>query len=224
MAKILIVDDHETIRTTLVRYFESNGYQTFQASDGIQALDLFKQCHPDIILLDVMMPKLDGYEVCRAIRQVSQVPIIMVTAKHEDYEKIMGLDIGADDYIVKPFSSGELLARVRAILRRLPSSHSIKIGNVSINIDEYVVLVNDQKINLSKKEIELLYHFACHPNLVFTRDQLLDTLWGIDYYGDSRTVDTHIKRLRSKLSLNQISGFELKTIWGVGYKIETASI
>lgn len=136
----------------------------------------------------------------------------------------MGLDIGADDYIVKPFSSGELLARVRAILRRLSSTHAITIGNVSINIDEYVVIVDGSTINLSKKEIELLYHFASHPNLVFTRDQLLDTLWGLDYYGDSRTVDTHIKRLRSKLALYHVTGFELKTIWGVGYKIETTTI
>lgn len=187
-------------------------------------MDKFKSENPDIVLLDVMMPKKDGFQVCRDIRRNSNVPIIMITARGEDFEKIMGLEIGADDYIVKPFSPGEVMARVKAIMRRIDSEE--KTGrefifeNLKINLDDYSVYINGKAISLTKKEFEILWTLASNENKVFSRDNLLDSLWGHDYFGDNRTVDSHIKRLRAKLDQEKHINWDIKTIWGVGYKFE----
>ncbi|NLN48033.1 MAG: response regulator transcription factor [Clostridiales bacterium] len=223
MAKILIADDNRQIISILEEYAKKEGYEPIVATDGSEALELFKMRQPDIILLDVMMPKIDGFEVCREIRKSSNVPIIMITARGEDFEKIMGLDIGADDYIVKPFSPGEVMARVRAILRRLEDGQkqqTLKFDNLEINLDNYTATIDDADLSLTKKELELLWTLASNTNRVFSRDNLLDMLWGYDYYGDSRTVDSHIKRLRTKLDIYEHDKWQIKTIWGVGYKFE----
>lgn len=224
MTKILIADDNKQISSILDEYAKKEGYSTLLAFDGEEALSLFKIHDLDIILLDVMMPKIDGFEVCREIRKTSNIPVIMVTARGEDFEKIMGLDIGADDYIVKPFSPGEIMARVRAVLRRLTSNDSKNIGlftfdNLSINITDYIVLIDKISVSLTKKEIELLWILVTN-NKVFSRENLLNSIWGYDYYGDSRTVDSHIKRLRAKLDEYEHKNWDIKTIWGIGYKFE----
>lgn len=225
--KILIADDNEDITDILSVYIEKEGYEPIVARDGEEALELFEEHLPVLVLLDIMMPKIDGYEVCRTIRKQSDVPVILVTARGEDFERVMGLDIGADDYVVKPFSPGEVMARVRAVLRRMPSNKSIvnndkilKISDLVINMDEYTATIHGEKIPLSKKEIETMWILGKHPNKVFTRDNLLDSLWGYDYFGDSRTVDSHIKRLRAKIDKVDHPGWLIKTIWGVGYKFE----
>ena len=225
--KILIADDNEDITDILSAYIEKEGYEPIVARDGEEALELFEKHLPVLVLLDIMMPKIDGYEVCRTIRKQSDVPVILVTARGEDFERVMGLDIGADDYVVKPFSPGEVMARVRAVLRRMPSNKSIvnndkilKISDLVINMDEYTATIHGEKIPLSKKEIETMWILGKHPNKVFTRDNLLDSLWGYDYFGDSRTVDSHIKRLRAKIDKVDHPGWLIKTIWGVGYKFE----
>jgi len=222
MAKLLIADDNKQITSVLAEYAKKEGHSVELASDGVETIEKFKSFDPDLILLDVMMPRLDGFEVCRDIRRESNVPIIMVTARGEDFEKIMGLDIGADDYIVKPFSCAEVMARVRAILRRLNiSTDNSKIftcGNLTINIENYMVEISKQNVRLTKKEIEILWTLASNANKVFSRDSLLDKLWGFDFYGDSRTVDSHIKRLRAKLEEYPHEGWGIETIWGVGYK------
>lgn len=224
MPKILIVDDNKQITSILEEYAKKEGYTPIIALDGADAITKFEAEKPDILLLDVMMPKKDGFEVCRDIRKISNVPIIMVTARGEDFEKIMGLDIGADDYIVKPFSPSEVMARVRAILRRI--SHEEKTlqlfeyDNLKINLDDYTVLIGGENISLTKKEIEILWTLATIKNKVFSRDILLNSLWGYDYFGDNRTVDSHIKRLRAKLDEYDHPAWEIKTIWGVGYKFE----
>ncbi len=227
MQYILIADDNKDITDILAAYVQKEGYQPVIAKDGLEAERLFEEYQPLALLLDVMMPLKDGYEVCRTIRRESSVPIILITARGEDYDKIMGLDIGADDYIVKPFSPGEVMARLRAVLRRITPQQEtkeqegvIRIKNLYINLDEYTFKVDDQRIPLTKKEIETMWTLAGHPNKVFTRDNLLDSLWGYDYYGDSRTVDSHIKRLRSKLDSVEHPDWSIKTIWGVGYKFE----
>lgn len=228
MAYILIADDNQDITDILSTYAEKEGLTPVIAADGEQALTLFHQYNPCVILLDVMMPKEDGYEVCRKIRSESNVPIILVTARGEDFERIMGLDIGADDYIVKPFSPSEVMARVRAVLRRMAkteptqenSDNIISISNLTINLEEYALYISGKKISLTKKEIETMWTLASNPNKVFTRDNLLDSLWGFDYYGDSRTVDSHIKRLRAKLDKTEHPDWCIRTIWGVGYKFE----
>jgi len=222
---ILIADDNQQITSILEGYAKKEGYQVIVALDGIKALQEFRENKPDLILLDVMMPGIDGFQICREIRRTSNVPIIMVTARGEDYDKIMGLDIGADDYIVKPFSPPEVMARVRAILRRIEREdsgdhHILSLENLVINLEDYTVTINNISISLTKKEFELLWALASHKNKVFSRDNLLDSLWGQDYYGDSRTVDSHIKRLRSKLDVLPHPHWEIKTIWGVGYKFE----
>ena len=181
-----------------------------------------------MVLLDVMMPKLDGFEVCRRLRQQSMVPIIMITARGEDYDKIMGLDIGADDYVIKPFSASEVMARVRAVLRRIQpqepaSKNSLGVANLFINLDKYQVQIGGEEVPLTKKEIELLWTLAKNSTKVFSRDNLLDSIWGIDYFGDSRTVDSHIKRLRAKLDKYEHEKWDIKTIWGVGYRFEVKS-
>ena len=222
MTKILIADDNKQITSVLMEYAKKEGYSVEIAIDGAEAIEKFKSFEPDLILLDVMMPRMDGFEVCRDIRRDSNVPIIMVTARGEDFEKIMGLDIGADDYIVKPFSCGEVMARVRAILRRinLSTDHSqiFNCGNLTINLENYVVEIDGKPVRLTKKEIEILWTLAANTNKVFSRDALLDKLWGFDFYGDSRTVDSHIKRLRAKLDEHPHEGWDIETIWGVGYK------
>lgn len=228
MAKMLIADDNKQITSILSNYARKEGFEPVVALDGEEALRLFDEHEPDIamVLLDVMMPKVDGFEVCRRLRGKSLVPVIMVTARGEDFEKIMGLDIGADDYIIKPFSAGEVMARVRAILRRMQpreekTAHNIyRYSNLMIDLDKYVVTVNGSEVPLTKKEVELLWTLAKNSSKVFSRDNLLDSLWGYDYYGDSRTVDSHIKRMRAKLDRFEHPGWEIKTIWGVGYRFE----
>ena len=228
MAKMLIADDNKQITSILSNYARKEGFEPVVALDGEEALRLFDEHEPDIamVLLDVMMPKVDGFEVCRRLRGKSLVPVIMVTARGEDFEKIMGLDIGADDYIIKPFSAGEVMARVRAILRRMQpreekTAHNIyRYSNLMIDLDKYAVTVNGSEVPLTKKEVELLWTLAKNSSKVFSRDNLLDSLWGYDYYGDSRTVDSHIKRMRAKLDKFGHPGWEIKTIWGVGYRFE----
>lgn len=224
MPMILIADDNQQITSILEEYAKKDGYIPVIALDGAAALEQFRLTKPDIILLDVMMPKMDGFEVCREIRRTSNVPIIMVTARGEDFEKIMGLDIGADDYIVKPFSPAEVMARVRAVLRRIERedtpSQVFSFDNLTINLDDYTVMIDNTHVSLTKKEIEILWTLATNKNKVFSRDNLLDSLWGHDYYGDNRTVDSHIKRLRAKLDEFEHDRWDIKTIWGVGYKLE----
>jgi len=225
MPTILIADDNKQITSILEEYAKKEGFIPKVALDGREAIDLFHKLQPDIILLDVMMPKMDGFEVCREIRKTSNVPVIMITARGEDFEKIMGLDIGADDYILKPFSPAEVMARVRAILRRITNpdgqkSQIFSFDNLSINLDDYIVNIENKNVSLTKKEIELLWTLATNKNKVFSRDNLLNSLWGYDFFGDSRTVDSHIKRLRAKLDEVAHDSWEIKTIWGVGYKFE----
>ena len=225
--KLLIVDDNNQITDVLASYAAKEGWETLVARDGEEALRLFTAHGADIamILLDVMMPKKDGFEVCREIRKTSMVPIMMITARGEDFERIMGLDIGADDYIIKPFNAGEVMARVRAILRRIhPQGENaakvLTVANLVIDISNYLVTIDGKEVPLTKREKEILYTLASSNKKVFSRDNLLDSIWGYDYYGDSRTVDSHIKRLRSKLDQHPHENWDIKTIWGVGYKFE----
>lgn len=227
---ILIADDHDDILEILQRYVSKEGYIPIIAHDGEEAIQKFKEYTPILLLLDVMMPKKDGFEVCRQIRETSNVPIIMITAKGEDGDRIMGLDTGADDYIVKPFSPAEVMARIRAVLRRIDISEEeeekdiIRFPGLEINVSTYEILVEGQNINLTKKEIEILWLLAGNPGKVFSRDILLDRVWGYDYFGDARTVDTHIKRLRSKIDISETSNWDIKTVWGVGYKFEVKHV
>jgi DNA-binding response OmpR family regulator len=223
MALMLIADDHRQITSVLEQYAAKEGYRTLVAGDGRATLDLFYQNQPDIVLLDVMMPVVDGFEVCREIRKTSAVPVILITARGEDFERIMGLDIGADDYIVKPFSPGEVMARVRAIMRRVESAdgkNKFLYDNLAVDIEDYSVTVGGASVPLTKKETEILWALVSNRQKVFTRDNLLDSVWGYDYYGDSRTVDSHIRRLRAKLDQFDHPFWEIKTVWGVGYKFE----
>jgi len=225
MAIMLIADDNRQITSILEEYAKNEGFDVKIALNGREALKIFEKYNPDIILLDVMMPEMDGFEVCREIRKQSNVPIIMITARGEDFERIMGLDIGADDYIVKPFSPAEVMARVRAIMRRImiddkKETQIFSCDNLRININDYIVTIDNKNVSLTKKEIEILWTLVSNKNKVFTRDNLLNSLWGYDYYGDNRTVDSHIKRLRSKLDDFEHENWDIKTIWGVGYKFE----
>jgi DNA-binding response OmpR family regulator len=221
--RILIADDNTQIVSILEKYAKKEGYDVVSAYDGKEALEKAFLFPYDILLLDVMMPHKDGFEVCKEVRKHSGVPIIMITAKGEDYEKIMGLDIGADDYIVKPFSPKEVMARIRAVTRRMSTytpAEVFKYGSLMIRLSEYRTLVNGAEIILTKKEIELLWTLAKQRNKVFSRDELLNQIWGYDYYGEARAVDTHIKRLRAKLEKVPHPDWGIKTIWGVGYKFE----
>ena len=227
MRKILIADDNKQITTILSSYAKKEGLEPIIALDGAEAIEKFSQQEQEIsmVLLDVMMPKVDGFEVCRRLRKTSMVPIIMITARGEDYDKIMGLDIGADDYVIKPFSASEVMARVRAVLRRIQpqepaTKNSLSMDNLFINLDKYAVQIDGEEVPLTKKEIELLWTLAKNHTKVFSRDNLLDSIWGIDYFGDSRTVDSHIKRLRAKLDKFEHEKWDIKTIWGVGYRFE----
>lgn len=225
MKTLLIADDNEQILDVLKEYAQREGYKVYTAKTGTEALKEFSIHKFTAVLLDVMMPEMDGFEVCRRIRSRSMVPVIMITARGEDFERIMGLDIGADDYVVKPFSPSEVMARLRAILRRINSEEtetgsSLARGSLFISLDKYQVTVNGQEVHLTKKEIEILWLLSSHAGIVFTRDHILDSVWGRDYYGDDRTVDTHIKRMRSKLETYSHPGWEIATVRGVGYKFE----
>lgn len=223
--KILIVDDDANICELLRLYLEKDGFDTVVASDGEQALDFASKVSPDLILLDIMLPKLDGWQVCREIRKTMNTPIIMLTAKGETFDKILGLELGADDYVSKPFDTKEVVARIKAVLRRSKDNdpqnkvQEVRFDKLRINLTNYELEVDGKVIDTPPKEMELIYHLASNPNRVYTRDQLLDEVWGFDYYGDSRTVDVHVKRLREKLE-NVSPEWSLKTVWGVGYKFE----
>lgn len=221
--KILIVEDEANIRELLRLYLEREGYTVLEAENGVEGIKKWKSDKPDMLLLDVMMPVMDGWAVCREIRAESDVPIIMLTAKGETADRVSGLEMGADDYIVKPFEMKEVLARIHAVLRRTaPEEHREKkltFDKLVINLDSYELLVDGRRVDTPPKEMELLYHLASSPNRVFTRNQLLDEVWGFDYFGDTRTVDVHIKRLREKLE-GVSDQWDLKTVWSVGYKFE----
>lgn len=227
MKRILVVDDQKAITELLVTYLVQNGFEPIVARDGEDALAKYEKYDIDLILLDIMMPKKDGYEVLQAIRNYSSVPIIMVTAKGEEGDRVMGLDYGADDYIVKPFSPKEVIARINAILRRVIKAEykekipSFRCDDLEIYPEQFLVKLEGREIPLTKKELEILWIMATHKNKVFSRDELLDLVWGYDYYGDMRTVDTHMKRLRGKLGDQLERSWRVKTIWGVGYQFET---
>lgn len=225
--RILIVDDDSNICELLRLYFEKDGFQADIVTDGIRALEAFESVKPDLVLLDIMLPGMDGWQICREIRKTSQTPIIMLTAKGETFDKVLGLELGADDYITKPFETKEVIARVKAVLRRSACQNAtasapkeVSFDKLSINLTNYELKVDGKAIDTPPKELELIYHLASNPNRVYTRDQLLDEVWGFEYYGDSRTVDVHVKRLREKLE-GVSDKWELKTVWGVGYKFET---
>ncbi len=226
--KILVVDDDVNICELLNLYLKKDGFETVIAHDGKQAVEYAEKYSPDLVMLDIMLPELDGWQVCREIRKKSEVPIIMLTAKGETFDKILGLELGADDYITKPFDTKEVIARIKAVLRRSQDNQNqnnideVKFDKLIINLTNYELIVDGKQIDTPPKELELVYHLASNPNRVYTRDQLLDEVWGFDYYGDSRTVDVHVKRLREKLE-NVSPEWNLKTVWGVGYKFEVKS-
>lgn len=222
--KILVVDDDEHIAELISLYLNKEGYETKEVYSGRKAIEEFSSFSPHLVLLDIMLPEIDGYQICREIRKISSVPIIMLTAKGEIFDKVLGLELGADDYIVKPFDSKELVARVKAVLRRLDnkdenkSSNQIVVPNMTINPSTYIVTYHGTQLELPPKEFELLNFLAQHPNQVFTREQLLDKIWGYEFIGDTRTVDVHVKRLREKMPHEDV--WSIKTVWGVGYKFE----
>ena len=226
--KILVVDDDPNISDLLKMYFENEGYEVKLAADGSEGLNFFKMYEPDLVLLDIMLPKKDGWQVCREIREISSKPVIMVTAKGDVFDKVLGLELGADDFVTKPFDMKELSARVKAVLRRYQShtrqsdDEVIKFENIEISLQKYELKLRGKSVDVPPKELELLYFLASNYNRVFTRDQLLDKVWGFDYLGDSRTVDVHVKRLREKLE-GVSDKWVLKTVWGVGYKFELLS-
>ena len=226
MYNVLIADDNLQIVSILKEYCKKNNFNVTLAHDGEETLEKIRNNKFDIVLLDIMMPKKNGFDVCKEVRTFSNVPIIMITARGEDFERIMGLETGADDYIVKPFSPGEVIARIHAILRRVIPNENISqekifsYDNLTINLSDFTVKINDEDIFLTKKEIELLWLLSTNRNKVFTRENLLDSIWGYDYFGDSRTVDSHIKRLRAKLDNYEHETWNIKTIWGVGYKFD----
>ena len=223
--KVLVVEDDGNISELLRLYLEKDGFQVIQAADGGEGLRMAQEKSPDLILLDIMLPVMDGWVVCSEIRKTSRVPIIMLTAKGETFDKVAGLEMGADDYVTKPFEVKELMARIHAVMRRTdgeavqPTERKLTFDKLVINLDSYELVVNGKRMEVPPKEMELLYHLASTPNRVFTRNQLLDEVWGFDYFGDSRTVDVHIKRLREKLE-GVSDKWSLKTVWGVGYKFE----
>lgn len=224
MTKVLVIDDDTTICELLRMYLEKEGYEVCTANDGAAGIEMFRRCSPDIVLLDVMMPKKDGWQVCREIREHSSTPIIMITAKGETIDKVLGLELGADDYMVKPLDMKEVFARIKAVMRRYTKRSTgdgerIKLDKLEISLQRYELKLDGQYVTLPPKELELLYFLASNCNRVFTRDQLLDKVWSFDYLGDSRTVDVHIKRLREKLD-GVSPEWALKTVWGVGYKFE----
>lgn len=229
MSRILVVDDERNICDLLSLYLVKEGFETECAQDGVQALEKFAAGKFDLVILDIMLPGKDGWEVCREIRKTSNVPIIMLSAKGETFDKVLGLELGADDYVTKPFDSKELVARIKSVIRRTKDAgaepaaadtQEVEYENLYVSLTNYKLRVNGADIDAPPKEIELLYHLAKNPNRVFTRDQLLDEIWGFKYFGDSRTVDVHIKRIREKLE-GVSEKWTIKTVWGVGYKFET---
>ncbi|MDR3313363.1 MAG: response regulator transcription factor [Oscillospiraceae bacterium] len=227
MPKILIVDDDSNICELLRLYLEKEGLATVSAGDGESALKAFRESEPDLVLLDIMLPLLDGWQVCREIRKTARTPIIMLTAKGEVFDKVLGLELGADDYVTKPFDAKEVVARIKAVLRRSGAGEAeeaavkeVHFDKLSVNLTNYELRVNGKKVDAPPKELELLYHLASNPDRVYTRNQLLDEVWGFDYYGDSRTIDVHVKRLREKLE-GVSDKWSLQTVWSVGYKFAT---
>ena len=223
MIRILVVDDDPNISELLNIYLEKEGYEVRTAADGNEGVALFKAYSPDLVLLDIMMPRKDGWQVCREIREISSVPIIMITAKGETIDKVLGLELGADDFIVKPFDMKEVFARIKAVLRRYSNANTIngdvvKFDGIEISKSRFELKLRDVPVDIPPRELELIYFLASNCNLVFTRDQLLDKVWGYDYLGDSRTVDVHIKRLREKIKDHP--SWSLSTVWGIGYKFE----
>ena len=222
--KILLVDDDPNIRQLVNLYLEKEGFEVAMADRGDEALKLFRESPPNLMLLDVMLPGMDGWQVCREVRKTSNIPIIMLTAKDETFDKVLGLELGADDYVVKPFDMKELVARIKAVSRRFQAAETpekeLSFPGLTININQYSVKYMGRELEMPPKELELLYFLASHPGMVFTREQLLEQVWGYDYFGDSRTVDVHVKRLREKLTEGEKLGWMIKTVWGVGYKFE----
>lgn len=224
--KILLVDDDPNIRQLVNLYLEKEGFEVEMADRGDTALQQFRQSPPNLMLLDVMLPGMDGWQVLREARKVSNIPIIMLTAKDETFDKVLGLELGADDYIAKPFDMKELVARIKAVVRRYQAPEAadatkeLVFPGLTVNISQYTVTYMGKELEMPPKELELLNFLASHPNQVFTREQLLEQVWGYDYFGDSRTVDVHVKRLREKLTEGEKMGWQIKTVWGVGYKFE----
>ncbi len=221
--KILLLDDDVNINNLVSLYLNKEGYDVISTYRGDEAIGEFKKQKPDLVILDVMIPIMDGWQVLGEIRKTSKVPIIMLTAKDDTFDKIMGLELGADDYVTKPFEPKELIARIKALLRRTLGEDSSKIlqfENLSVNMDEYLVKYKGEVVEMPPKEIELLYYLASHPNKVYTREQLLESVWGFEFFGDSRTVDVHVKRLREKFPDSEQYGWQIKTVWRVGYKFE----
>ena len=224
--KIMIVDDDPNIQQLISLYLTREGFDVTTAAAGDEALRLFKSDPPNLMLLDIMLPVMDGWQVCREVRKVSNIPIIMLTAKDETFDKVLGLELGADDYIVKPFDTKELVARIKAVLRRFQTvdnpgaSKELSFPGLTINISQYTVTYLGRPLEMPPKELELLYFLASHPGTVFTREQLLEQVWGYDFFGDSRTVDVHVKRIRDKLVGSEELGWAVRTVWGVGYKFE----
>ena len=222
--RIMVVDDDPNIRELVRLYLEKEGFEIITAERGDEAVKLFRASPPNLMLLDVMLPGMDGWQVCREVRKISNIPIIMLTAKDETFDKVLGLELGADDYIVKPFDMKELVARIKAVIRRFQAADTpekeLVFPGLTINISQYTVTYMGKALDMPPREIELLYFLASHPGMVFTREQLLEQVWGYDYFGDSRTVDVHVTRLREKLSGGEELGWQIKTVWGVGYKFE----
>ena len=219
------MDDDPNIRQLVRLYLEKEGFDVTEADRGDTALKEFKAAPPNLMLLDVMLPGMDGWQVCREVRKVSNIPIIMLTAKDETFDKVLGLELGADDYVVKPFDAKELVARIKAVIRRYQNGgesteKELAFPGLTINMSQYTVTYMGKEMDMPPKELELLYFLASHPGMVFTREQLLEQVWGYDYFGDSRTVDVHVKRLREKLSGGEAMGWQIKTVWGVGYKFD----
>ena len=224
--KVLVVEDDINIAELLRLYLQKDGFEVSHAADGGKAVEMAKEIQPDLVLLDIMLPVMDGWQVCRELRKTMKMPIIMLTAKGETFDKVLGLELGADDYVVKPFDTKEIVARITAVLRRSSPAGTaegevkeVSYDKLTVNMTRYELKVDGKVVDAPPKELELLFHLASHPNRVFTRDQLLDEVWGFEYYGDSRTVDVHIKRLREKLE-GVSDQWSLKTVWGVGYKFE----
>jgi len=222
---ILVVEDDKNINNLIRMQLEREGFQVLSATRGDDGVNLFRSSSPDLVLLDLMLPGMDGYQVIKAIRRTSAIPVIMLTAKDETFDKVLGLELGADDYMTKPFDSKELIARVKAVLRRTQPAEekddTLVFPGLTISLSRYEVIYQGQEVVMPPKELETLYFLASHPNQVFTRDQLLEQVWGYDYVGESRTVDVHIKRLREKLPDSEAHGWNIRTVWGVGYKFET---
>jgi two-component system OmpR family response regulator len=221
---VLVVDDDIHICELVRLYLEKDGFRVILAHDGRKAVDLFRESAPDIVILDIMLPGIDGWQVCREIRRFSQTPIIMLSARDETFNKVLGLELGADDYMVKPFEPNELSARIRAVLRRYErheeASEQLAFPGLSVSKAHYTVILDGNEVDVPPKELELLYFLAANPNKVFTREQLLEKVWGFDFFGDTRTVDVHVKRLREKLEIHPDAKWQIKTVWGVGYKFE----